>query len=76
MQDVSQEFEAIGVPFEKRGALTDDYLQAIKACWTQDIASYEGRFVKFRDIHTAPKNPCSRREASASNSASPPGAGR
>jgi probable F420-dependent oxidoreductase len=50
-----QEFEAIGVPFEKRGAMTNDYLQAIKACWTQDIASYEGRFVKFRDIHTAPK---------------------
>ncbi len=50
-----QEFEAIGVPFEKRGAMTNDYLQAIKACWTQDIASYEGRFVSFRDIHTAPR---------------------
>jgi probable F420-dependent oxidoreductase len=50
-----QEFEAIGVPFEKRGALTDDYLQAIKACWTQDVASYQGRFVSFRDVHTAPR---------------------
>src|SRR5258705_463901 len=50
-----QEFEAIGVPFEKRGAMTNDYLQAIKACWTQDIASYEGRFVTFRDVPTAPK---------------------
>lgn len=50
-----QEFEAIGVPFEKRGAMTNDYLQAIKACWTQDIASYEGPFVRFRDIHTAPR---------------------
>ena len=50
-----QEFEAIGVPFEKRGALTDDYLQAIKACWTQSIASYQGRFVSFRDIHTSPR---------------------
>jgi probable F420-dependent oxidoreductase len=50
-----QEFEAIGVPFEKRGAMTNDYLQAIKACWTQDIASYEGRFVRFHDVHTAPR---------------------
>ena len=50
-----QEFEAIGVPFEKRGAMTNDYLQAIRACWTQDIASYEGRFARFRDVHTAPR---------------------
>ncbi len=50
-----QEFEAIGVPFDKRGAMTNDYLQAIKACWTQDIASYQGRFVSFHDIHTAPR---------------------
>ena len=50
-----QEFEAIGVPFEKRGAMTNDYLQAIRACWTQDIASYDGRFARFRDIHTSPR---------------------
>jgi len=50
-----QEFEAIGVPFEKRGAMTNDYLQAIRACWTHDIASYEGRFARFRDVHTSPR---------------------
>jgi probable F420-dependent oxidoreductase len=50
-----QEFEALGVPFEKRGALTDDYLPAIRTCWTHEVASYEGRFVRFRDIHTAPR---------------------
>jgi len=50
-----QEFEAIGVPFEKRGAMTNDYLQAIRACWTQDVASYHGRFASFRDIHTSPR---------------------
>jgi probable F420-dependent oxidoreductase len=47
-----QEFEALGVPFEKRGAMTNEYLQAIRACWTQDVASFEGRFVKFRDVRT------------------------
>jgi probable F420-dependent oxidoreductase len=50
-----QEFEALGLPFEKRGAMTNDYLAAIKACWTQDVASYEGRFVRFTGIHTAPR---------------------
>ena len=47
-----QEFEALGVPFEKRGAMTNEYLAAIRACWTHDVTSFEGRFVRFRDVHT------------------------
>ena len=48
-----QEFDALNVPFRQRGAITDDYLAAIKALWTQDVASYEGRFVSFTDVDTA-----------------------
>ena len=50
-----QEFQALGVPFKSRGAITNEYLEAIKLLWTQDAASYEGRFVSFRDVHTAPR---------------------
>ncbi|HZS07380.1 MAG TPA: LLM class F420-dependent oxidoreductase [Blastocatellia bacterium] len=50
-----QEFEALGVPFDRRGAITNEYLEAIRACLTGDTASYEGRFVSFRDVHTAPR---------------------
>jgi probable F420-dependent oxidoreductase len=50
-----QEFEALGVPFERRGAMTNEYLQAIRVCWTQDVASFDGRFVRFRDVHTTPR---------------------
>jgi probable F420-dependent oxidoreductase len=49
-----QEFEALGVDFARRGAITGEYLEAIKALWTQDVASYRGRFVSFGDVHTAP----------------------
>ncbi|MGJ6966714.1 LLM class flavin-dependent oxidoreductase [Streptosporangium sp. G11] len=35
-----QEFEALGVPFERRGALTDDHLQAMRAAW-EDEADYQ-----------------------------------
>ncbi len=49
------EFEALGVPFHRRGAITDDYLMAIKTLWTNDVATYEGRFVSFRDIMLSPK---------------------
>lgn len=50
-----QEFEALGLPFEKRGAMTNDYLGAIKACWTHDVASHDGRFVRFANVQTAPR---------------------
>jgi probable F420-dependent oxidoreductase len=49
-----QEFAALGVPFEKRGAMTDDYVAAIRALWAGDVASYEGRFVAFEDVRTVP----------------------
>jgi probable F420-dependent oxidoreductase len=50
-----QEFEALGVPFEQRGAITDDYLAALKVLWTEQPASYEGRFVRFRDVTLDPR---------------------
>ena len=50
-----QEFETLGVPFERRGAMSNDYLAAIKAAWTNDPASYTGPFVSFRDVHTGPR---------------------
>ena len=50
-----QEFEALGLPYAQRGAMTDDYLAALKTLWTQDVASYEGPFATFRDVKISPK---------------------
>ncbi len=49
------EYEALGVPFEKRGRLMDEYLEAIIALWTQDAPEYAGEFVSFRNIAFEPK---------------------
>jgi len=49
-----QEFAALGLPFERRGAMSDDYLAAIKTAWTSDPASHAGPFVTFRDVRTGP----------------------
>jgi len=49
------EFDIFQVPFHKRGAITDDYLSAIKALWTTEIASHEGPFTSFKDVLLAPK---------------------
>jgi probable F420-dependent oxidoreductase len=51
-----EEFEALGAPpFEERGRVTDEYLQAFKALWTEDAPRFEGRHVRFADVSFLPK---------------------
>src|SRR5262245_47682836 len=50
-----QEFDALGVPFSQRGAIADEYLAVLTLAWTQDVASYDGRFVSFEDVQTTPR---------------------
>lgn len=52
---LKEEFDALGVPFEHRGARTDDYIQALRALWSQDVASYRGQFVSFDNVYMRPK---------------------
>jgi probable F420-dependent oxidoreductase len=53
---LQEEFEAIGAPaFAARGAVTDEYLQAFRALWTQDDPRFGGEHVKFGGIVFAPK---------------------
>jgi probable F420-dependent oxidoreductase len=49
------EYAAVGVPFDRRGAITDEYLAVIKKLWTNDVASHDGEFGSFRDLHTGPR---------------------
>jgi len=49
------EFRTLGVRYEERGALSDEYLQAIQAAWEHEVASFNGRFVQFRDVTVAPR---------------------
>jgi probable F420-dependent oxidoreductase len=49
------EFTALGIPFERRGARTDEYLAAIRTLWRDDPAAFSGEFVDFADIRVNPK---------------------
>jgi probable F420-dependent oxidoreductase len=50
-----EEFEALGAPpFERRGAVSDEYLRIFKALWTRDPASYRGEFCRFEAIRCLP----------------------
>src|SRR5207237_8936171 len=52
---VEAEFRALGVAFKERGALTDEYLQAIRVLWTEEVPRFAGRFAAFDGIRFEPK---------------------
>jgi probable F420-dependent oxidoreductase len=50
-----QEFAALNVPFNRRGAMTNEYLAAIRELWTNEVASFDGEYVRFRDVRSSPR---------------------
>ncbi|MFD9699422.1 TIGR03619 family F420-dependent LLM class oxidoreductase [Lentzea sp. NPDC059081] len=52
------EMTAVGVPFDDRGARTDEYLDAMDQLWHAPAPSFAGRFVSFSgvDAHPRPSN--------------------
>ncbi|HEU5422222.1 MAG TPA: TIGR03619 family F420-dependent LLM class oxidoreductase [Nitrolancea sp.] len=50
----AQEFAALGLSVNERGAMTDEYLEVIQATWAGEVASYHGRFVAFDAVETGP----------------------
>lgn len=39
-----EEFESLGVPFEQRGARTDEYIALMKHLWTEKRPAFDGQF--------------------------------
>jgi len=54
---LAEEFAALGVPFDDRGPRTDEYVAAMRALWSQDCASFRGRFVSFDQVFCRPLPP-------------------
>lgn len=52
---MAEEFEALGVPFPNRGPRTEEYLQVIKALWTEEHPHFEGRYYRLDDVGFYPK---------------------
>lgn len=51
---LAEEFAAIGVPFDERGARTDEYIEALRALWSGKDATYNGRFASFERAVSRP----------------------
>ena len=53
---LAAEFATVAVtPFAARGAVTDEYLSAFRALWTEETPRREGSWVAFDGIEFAPK---------------------
>jgi alkanesulfonate monooxygenase SsuD/methylene tetrahydromethanopterin reductase-like flavin-dependent oxidoreductase (luciferase family) len=51
-----EEFEAIGAPpYDKRGAVSDEYIRAFKELWTSDNPTFHGKYCSFANVAFAPK---------------------
>jgi len=49
------EFDAVGARFDDRGARTDEYIDVIRALWTQPHPRFAGRTVRFSGIDAHPR---------------------
>lgn len=50
-----EEFEALGVPFRQRGALTNEAITIMQELWTKQDPHYEGRHWRLSGFKFAPK---------------------
>lgn len=52
---LKEEFDLLGVPFKERGAMAEEYTQAIIELWTSDKPQFEGKYVSFKDVAFEPR---------------------
>lgn len=51
----NSDFEVLGLNRADKYSRTVDYVRAMRAVWTEDVAAYDGRYVSFADASIFPK---------------------
>jgi probable F420-dependent oxidoreductase len=51
----SEEFAALGVPFPGRARRMEEFVEAMRTLWRDDVSSYHGEFVDFQEVRSYPK---------------------
>jgi probable F420-dependent oxidoreductase len=52
---MKEEFDALGVPWERRGARNDEYVAAMRALWSGPEVEFHGEFVDFPKVTCSPR---------------------
>ena len=51
---MKEEFDALGIPWERRGARTDEYVAALRTVWSGTHVEFHGEFVDFDPLTCTP----------------------
>ena len=51
---LQEEFVAMGVPYERRGARFDDYIVAIKKVWSGEVVEHQSDFISWSGFQSYP----------------------
>lgn len=51
---LKEEFEALGVPYEKRGARFDDYVAGMRKIWSEEVVEHESEFISWHGFKSYP----------------------
>lgn len=52
---MKEEFDALGIPWERRGARTDEYVAALRTVWSGSHVEFHGEFVDFDPLTCTPR---------------------
>lgn len=52
---LKEEFDALGVEWERRGARNDEYLAALRTVWSGSNVEFHGEFVDFEPLTSTPR---------------------
>jgi probable F420-dependent oxidoreductase len=52
---IEQELNAMGSPYQERGAITDETIDILKRLWTEDEPSHQGKRYQFSGMKFSPK---------------------
>lgn len=50
-----EEYAASNVPYPRRGARSEEFLRALRALWTEEVAEFHGEFYDFPAVRSEPK---------------------
>ena len=50
-----EEVELLGAPYDRRGAWTDEAIRIMRACWTEERATFSGEFFRLPPVSSAPR---------------------
>lgn len=52
---LEEEFQAMGIAWERRADRTRDYVAAMRRLWGEDVSEFSGEFARFKNVRSFPK---------------------